>query len=159
MFSVYPEQGYFIDFHVFSKTAKIFRAIHIDKIRDPKDMIGMVYTLIKDDIFNQSLEHIEEERLALYTFTTEKEMFGILYNRYDQMYPNETISRSISPIGNSLPKVKFFYTYQDALVYLYKYMHGSDKILKNTILKNGIDYKCFVKYMERHKELRPEEFI
>ena len=159
MHSIYPKQGYFIDFQLFEKTAKIFRAIHIDPISNTSDMIGIVYSLIHDDIFNQSLDYLEEERLAYYTLTTQNDMFELYYSQYKEMYPIDSISRSISPIGNQSPKIKFFYTYQDALVFLYKYIHTSKDILEKTIQKNGIDYKYFVKYMERHKELKPEEFI
>jgi hypothetical protein len=156
--SIYPKQGYFVDYNGISKTCKIFRAIHIDKTHSETDMIGMVYTLINDDIFTQTLEQMEEERMAFYEFTTQNEMFGIYYNRCVDMYPDDTISRSITSNGGK-KRSKFFYTYMEALVYLYKQMSYSETIKDNTIKKNGIDFKCFVKYMKRHKEIYPEEFV
>ncbi len=157
-FSIYPEQGYFIDFHKFSQTAKIIRAIHIDATRTKKDMVGIIYSLIHDDIMEQSLEYMEEQRLALYTFTTQNDMYEFYYTKYGKIYPNETLSRSISPIGGTHIGM-FFHTYGEALIYLYKHMQISDKIRENTIRKNGIDYKCFVKYMNRYIDEKPEEFI
>ncbi len=158
MMSIYPNQGYFIDFQLFSNTAKIFRAIHIDSTHSDTDMIGMVYSLIHDDIFNQQLEYMEAERLAVWSFTTQNEMFEIYYNAYNIKYKGEILSRSITPMGGKF-KGKFFYTYGDALIYLYKHMSQSKEIRDDTIKRNGMDYESFVKYMERYKKTEPEKFI
>ena len=157
--SVYPKQGYFIDIHHTRGTVKIFRAIHIDSVSQKNDMIGMVYSLIRDDIFNQSLEMLQEEFTPLYTFTTQMREFEIFYNDLYEKYPNEKLSRSISPHRNSSKWIEFHYDYQSALVSLYKHLSKSEKIKEHSIQKNGIDYTFFVKYIERCKELYPEDFI
>lgn len=152
--SRYAEYGYFIDISLGSKAAKLLRA----EIEDGPMVISLFVEPIFDDIFQQTPKYLKHESPSMFHFTPSKWKF-LNYVEYSEIHRNGVI-RLISSSTHESNYVKYFVSYIEALVFLYKYMNqSSEEIRNNTIKVNDMNITMFTQYMNAHKALHPEDFV
>lgn len=152
----YNKYGYFIDISLGSKAAKLLRA-EVDY--EPTSIAFVLYVEpIFDDIFQQTINHIKHPFPSMFHFTESK--WDIIeypkYSEFSRLGLIRMVGRDIQHTEN----VKYFITYIEALVFLYKYIKDSSEEIRNTTIKvNDMRINVFMDYMTKHQELYPEDFV